>query len=398
MKFIKHYLAYLLLCLIFSCISSDKISNGISSNDQCEILAKKRMASTKKTDRRIRSNSGKENRRPKIVEVVMTDYAKIKLEVPKRLEPLFGLGEGPIMSKGIVLIPRNVTNTHPDNMPTKDIIPKESAVVNNLQTKSDSPKIRIFSNIRKANNENMSVAKNSDMPMWLGIAGLLSMLLVSRSKSKLINLSRWAMENPWKTRGIIAGIQAATASASFGLGFNLAEQGLMVSADTNMVAGSIFIASALMYPKANYLQKKMYDAALFTAGTAMVLGLGNQYYPTNENIFENETSYNLANFTHFSHSMYQMEADHSFNDEPQKKEMKKGVKALLLFLAIAGFVGLTVLLGGLSCNIACSGSEGLAFFVFTLGEVGLIALLVTAIRGIFGRRKGRNKNKVEVNT
>ena len=77
-----------------------------------------------------------------------------------------------------------------------------------------------------------------------------------------------------------------------------------------------------------------------------------------------------------------------------KKEDNRAAKILLIVLAIIAAVGLTYLLAGLSCSIACGGAEGLAVLVFIAGLAGILVLLMYTIKKI----KTYHKNPAEEKT
>ena len=64
------------------------------------------------------------------------------------------------------------------------------------------------------------------------------------------------------------------------------------------------------------------------------------------------------------------------------KESTKGEKTALIILSVIIAAGLLLLLAGLSCEISCSGSEGLAIAVGILGTGLIIFLLVRVIQRI----------------
>ena len=74
------------------------------------------------------------------------------------------------------------------------------------------------------------------------------------------------------------------------------------------------------------------------------------------------------------------------------KESTKGQKTLYIILAVIGALFLIFLLGALSCNIACSGSEGLAYIIFILGLAGIIFGFIKLIQRI---GKGKRKKSIE---
>ena len=62
-------------------------------------------------------------------------------------------------------------------------------------------------------------------------------------------------------------------------------------------------------------------------------------------------------------------------------------KAALILLTIVVALALLYLVAALSCSIACSGAEGLAFTVALLGTGGVVFLTVVVIRRILHRRR-----------
>ncbi|HMO34037.1 MAG TPA: hypothetical protein PKE63_05910 [Lacibacter sp.] len=69
-----------------------------------------------------------------------------------------------------------------------------------------------------------------------------------------------------------------------------------------------------------------------------------------------------------------------------KKKEGNGGKGLLIVLIVLASLGLLILLAALSCNIACNGSEALAYLVFGLGLFGIIFGATRLIRKV---RKGK---------
>lgn len=74
------------------------------------------------------------------------------------------------------------------------------------------------------------------------------------------------------------------------------------------------------------------------------------------------------------------------------KESTKGQKTLYIILAVIGALFLIFLLGALSCNIACSGSEAIAYVIFILGLGGIIFGLIKLIQRI---TKGKRKKPIQ---
>ncbi len=61
---------------------------------------------------------------------------------------------------------------------------------------------------------------------------------------------------------------------------------------------------------------------------------------------------------------------------------KSGAKAGLIILTIIGAVGLSMLLAGLACSIACGGADGLAVLVAVVGLSGIIWGTIVTIKAI----------------
>lgn len=66
----------------------------------------------------------------------------------------------------------------------------------------------------------------------------------------------------------------------------------------------------------------------------------------------------------------------------KSSSLSKGGKAALIVLSILIALGLLALVGGLACNLSCSGSEGAAIIVGIGGGALVIFLLVVTIRSI----------------
>jgi hypothetical protein len=62
-------------------------------------------------------------------------------------------------------------------------------------------------------------------------------------------------------------------------------------------------------------------------------------------------------------------------------------KAALVILTILGALLLLYIVAAISCSVACSGAEGLAFTIALLGTAGVVFLTVVVIRRIMNRPK-----------
>lgn len=139
----------------------------------------------------------------------------------------------------------------------------------------------------------------------------------------------------------------------------------------------------------SFLRRKMYDTVLFTAGTIMLVSVGNQFTFTNQdNSHLAISSYRFTTYQTIENSTEKI----TVKDEPSKKNT--GEKVGLTVLAVILFAALAYGLAALSCSIACSGNEGMAAIVGIGGGIGLIALLVIALRAIYNKSPDKKKQKV----
>lgn len=236
---------------------------------------------------------------------------------------------------------------------------------------------------------------------FFALAGLKSTPEFSRK------ISQWATMNPWKTRSIITGIQLVMATGGILLGERLDDRGTHFSDLSNNLLVGAFLTSALLYPvrkssikffRHTLLRQKTYDLALFLSGFMLMVNVGNQYSnPTtyfanlidNRNLNSQHESVSNNNIQAPAHLvLYQNEKQ--LQDKPaapQKNGWRTFGKILLTLLAAAAGCGLGYLLLLLSCNIACSGMEGLAYVVLIGGGILIIGSLIWVIKKIFTSKK-----------
>ena len=124
----------------------------------------------------------------------------------------------------------------------------------------------------------------------------------------------------------------------------------------------------------------------------MVMHAGNHYEI--QNLDQVEISTPQATFASLSNISLE-EREFKTSQEPKKKGLSTGAKITLTVLAVAAAAGLFLLLAGLSCNIACAGYEVMAWIVFLGGNFGNIALLVYAIKSIFGKNKKQKQRQAQ---
>ncbi|XOV94583.1 MAG: hypothetical protein ACFHWX_07735 [Bacteroidota bacterium] len=221
-----------------------------------------------------------------------------------------------------------------------------------------------------------------------GGAFLAGLGLFKRSKS-ISSISGWAQTNPIKSRWTIAGIHTAMIPCMALLGNELYLEGSLIPDPVLYgsmgLLGSSIALSNYKFPK-RYYYNSMRALTVSTAlsGSLMIMHAGNHYEIQNLNQVEISTP--QATFASLSNISLE-ERDATALQEPKKKGLSTGAKITLTVLAIAAAVGLFLLLAGLSCNIACAGYEVVAWIVFIGGNIGNAALLIYAIKSIFGKNK-----------
>jgi hypothetical protein len=234
------------------------------------------------------------------------------------------------------------------------------------------------------------------------LAGLFSVIGLKRAPYFTRNMSLWATMNPWKTKFIFTGIHIVTGIAGIILGAKLADQGTHFSDLSGYFLPATFLTSALFYPVRNssiklfehsYLRQKMHDLVLVLSGFALMVNLGNNYSSklssrTNIDTSDNNKQlkeYVLLNNHQVPGQRLLYEDNKQAQDQtvaPQKRGLSLGMRILLTVLSILVFAFLALVLFALSCSIACSGSEGLAWVVGIGGFALLCALLIWTLRSI----------------
>jgi hypothetical protein len=268
---------------------------------------------------------------------------------------------------------------------------KEIAEVNCLISESSILTDRI--SIPSHSNER---TESNFIPVLVAASGLLSIFLLGAAQRRSKEISRWASQNPWKTRGIITGTHITTALCAITLGSQLSEQGILIPDSTKYLSFFTIGTAIILYPSSHltklYLQRKIYDAVLFTSGAAMMMYIGNQSAVQQQNPANQNPIYSFIGNNQGT-SSYVKENISIPKITPQDPPAKKstGAKIALTVLAIVVFAALGYGLAALSCSIACSGNEALAAVVGIGGGIGLILLFIATIKSIFGKGK---KNKL----
>jgi hypothetical protein len=205
--------------------------------------------------------------------------------------------------------------------------------------------------------------------------------------------SHWAKQKPVPARWAVTGIHVASWLGALGLGQYLWQQGVWMDDSLQpyvLVGTSLAAASYPMRKNAfgGYVRRKMHDLALFIGGVALLLMAGNHYTPMPVgDRMEGEVVVAMETTLGITPLLAKNKIDKVKPAKTEPKKYSAGTQAALIFLTILAFLGLTYLLLGLSCSLACSGNEGLAYIVFFGGMIGLVALLVTVIRSITGKSR-----------
>jgi hypothetical protein len=217
-------------------------------------------------------------------------------------------------------------------------------------------------------------------------------------------LSRWAQHHQWTARLLIILVFYPILNLSgWILGDLLQSEGIVLgSVWSYLLCGSI-LALFFIYPNKkdrryrNWRFRKTLDCLLILCTFGCILFSGNRY----------AAGSSLELFTQ-GHATTQAPAlDQARMEQPPKKkglrklvrELRRkyrdadnGSKVALTILVVVIFVFAVFGLAALSCSIACSGAEGLAYIVFFLGLGGLIFGLVKLLQRI---KRGKKKPPAE---
>lgn len=229
-------------------------------------------------------------------------------------------------------------------------------------------------------------------------------------------ISFWAKEHVWQSRLIIISIYLLLNGIGWLTGNLLLEIGVALGQGTAYLLSFLFILSVMLYPvhknrqrhKNIYANRKMVDILLSSITFYFIVFTANQNNP-----YINQNSWVRATVIKNTNSSFIEEKPQAKAPIPNKSlRTKKPVlkkllhqikkqyrkadtagKVGLIALAILIAIILIYLLGALSCSIACSGSEGLAYVIFFLGTGAVIFFLVRIIRRII---KGNPNKPTEI--
>jgi hypothetical protein len=264
---------------------------------------------------------------------------------------------------------------------TPSLQPAESNTINREKIKSQPEKIKFTSSI-----QSLSI---------MALAGLASLGLIKGAKKGTQKLSRWGKSNPNASRSLIVGTTAAVGTGSLLLGHTLFTEQLLIPAWAQFTTYGVFASALVLYPTAhsyssrasNYLNRKFYDATLFTTGAMLMACVGNTHHIQYTSTQLPET---VLSIPHHTTSNYIYVVKNNFSDTIQPTKSKsdsksKGEKIGLTILVSIAFLIAVYGVAALSCSIACSGNEGLAAGVLFGGIALSILLLVVLLKKIWNK-------------
>ncbi|HEY0355009.1 MAG TPA: hypothetical protein VGC29_02325 [Flavisolibacter sp.] len=208
-------------------------------------------------------------------------------------------------------------------------------------------------------------------------------------------ISAWARDHVWSTRFIIVLLIYPLLNITGWLfGMILFEEGVHINEAFYYVLSLILLVLIVFYPdkqnkyifKNFYLRRKLHDVLLATTTFCLVTVTGNHFtsvQPGTNNPVHASVYYS-SNTTNIEKPVKEKKKLKKFLKDLKKKykSLSKAEKTGLIIIVIVVAVLLIFLLGALACNIACAGSEGLAYVVFFLGLGGIIFGAVKIIQSI----------------
>lgn len=229
-------------------------------------------------------------------------------------------------------------------------------------------------------------------------------------------LSYWGKQHPWPARIIIViGHFVLLVSAVY-IGLLSASNDWMIRPWQILSLVVILLFSMIAYPvkgirkglfKHTYRRQKFMDGTLVMCSFLLIAGTSNRYAnlpaaipqemnPLSEFMVHKPSSLETKKFPKakdFNRALKKMRKQARKSLRMEKKRMQanrrsdsSAGKIALTILLILGVVILWTLILSLSCNLSCSGNEGMAWIVFIGGTAGLVILSILAIQAIWKRR------------
>jgi len=347
--------------------------------------------------RKGKMNTSSTYRSPVQVESILIQRERIDeaigLDLPEILFPIKNTTDGPIYS--IV------------SLKQKD---KENIIVKKYPIKYRIPILHdVYSNQQKHQLYHM---RQGHVYLAVLLAGLLSLAALKITPDLAGNLSYWAALNQGKTRFIISVIQIMTGFAGLILGTKMAYMGTQFSDLSKGIVAATFFTSLLLYPvrksrikfiRRTYFRQKKHDLVLFLSGFMFMVYAGNYY------------SGQINSLTHIADKQdyiqqqeyVQMENDQLQNPPvflqrvsqeqdkpaaPPKDGWSIGLKVFLIILTFGVSAGLGYGVAVLSCELSCSGLNGLAVIVAIGGAALIAALIYISMKAIFNPKHKRTKS------
>lgn len=303
-----------------------------------------------------------------------------------------------------VILPNNDNYLQPlfaANSATKKIIasPKISFVQNNVRNKKAALKSETTHPKYETKNIYYKESRNrKDFIQW-GLISLVSSLgitsiFLSRRK-KIKQVSKWASKNKIKTKLAIAGAAILNSASSLIFGELLYRNQVHIPDNLTEFSIGAFGITLLLYPKKQnivfdkiaYLKRKLADFSLAIFSSMMIIS-GSYHQEPNLN-FKTIIMPSALESKSITKKGSQLEKQQDksnvtstyFQEEKQKESMKWW-QGLIIFFIILTSILTTLAIMVLSCVIACSGSEGLAYLVLFGGTILTIFLCAYGIRQI----------------
>lgn len=247
----------------------------------------------------------------------------------------------------------------------------------------------------------------NDAWIWPAIlfGGAMGMLMIAIFQDKAKVVSRWAKVNKLEALSILVVTKICTGVGWMILGNELYDFGVAIPDFVKIPTLGVLASAFAFYPSKyfpsgapafGFLERKLFDATIFTMGSIIMLYAGNHFDVTTQQVHPVQTVAYVTLAANGIGSGTDREAKISvvkkqfkqklktFMQEP-KKEMTKTDKTILTLLLILLAVVLTFGVAALSCSLACSGAEGIAVFV-GLGGIGLVVFgLARSLRAIHRR-------------
>ena len=233
-------------------------------------------------------------------------------------------------------------------------------------------------------------------------------------------LSLWARDHKWVSRFIIISIYVLLHLIGFCLGEALTVHHITLSASLFYAVAFLFFVGVAFYPsrerKPNYRHfyaaRKTADTLLAVTTFLMIIWVANNisawpftanntYAATIQPVKPVHKTPLLQRFFSMKNPIWKVLPRFDTDTKVFKKlkanvqtlrkayrDTSKGGKIALTILLVLVAIGLVGLLAGLSCNLSCSGSDGLAILVGVVGTALVIFLFIRVIHRIYnGPRK-----------